>query len=265
MTDDPFAPIGSGRAAAAASTSKSAHVPVMPVPEDAPPAPAEHFKLGKPSAKWRYTDAAGGLLGYVYRFDADGDKVFRPLIYARPAASGGKAAWRWESWPPKRPLYGLAGLARRPNARVVITEGEKAADAGAMLLASPVVVTSPNGSKGAGKADWSPLHDRAVTIWPDADTAGLEYANAVARHALAAGASSVAIVSPPDGRRRLAGTQPMHSRRAGAVSAPASWSPRPSRSNFPRRKRRAETGRPRMITTQKAAVGARRSVTSWSG
>jgi hypothetical protein len=198
MTDDPFAPIGSGRAAAAASTSKSAHVPVMPVPEDAPPAPAEHFKLGKPSAKWRYTDAAGGLLGYVYRFDADGDKVFRPLIYARPAASGGKAAWRWESWPPKRPLYGLAGLARRPNARVVITEGEKAADAGAMLLASPVVVTSPNGSKGAGKADWSPLHDRAVTIWPDADTAGLEYANAVARHALAAGASSVAIVSPPE-------------------------------------------------------------------
>ena len=110
-----------------------------------------------------------------------------------------KAAWRWESWPPKRPLYGLQALARRPSAPVVVCEGEKAADAAAQLLASYVTVTSPNGAKGAGKADWSPLRGRAVTIWPDADAAGLEYAHTVAKHALAAGAVSVAIVAPPDG------------------------------------------------------------------
>lgn len=118
MTGDPFAPIG--RATPTTATRKSEWAPVLPVPDDAPPPPAEHFKLGAPSATWRYTDSAGAILGYVLRFDTGGgEKVFRPLIYARPAA-GGKAAWRWESWPPKRPLYGLQGLARRPIAPLVV-------------------------------------------------------------------------------------------------------------------------------------------------
>jgi putative DNA primase/helicase len=61
------------------------------------------------------------------------------------------------------------------------------------------VVTSPNGSKSASKADWSPLRGRAVTIWPDADAAGLEYARTVAKCSAAAGATSVAIMSPLEG------------------------------------------------------------------
>ena len=36
-----------------------------------------------------------------------------------------------------------------------------------------------------------------MTVWPDADAAGLEYARQVAKLATAAGALSVAIVSPP--------------------------------------------------------------------
>ena len=80
---------------------------------------------------------------------------------------------------------------------MVVCEGEKASDAATGLLPDFVVVTSPNGSKSAGKADWSPLHGRVVTVWPDADTAGLEYARQVAELAEAAGATSVAIVSPP--------------------------------------------------------------------
>jgi putative DNA primase/helicase len=194
---DPFAPIdGSGAPAAA---KRKAWEIVLPVPADAPSPPAGHFKLGKPVSRWTYLDAAGAVLGYVLRFDAvDGEKQFRPLTLWRPA-KGGKAEWRWESWPPKRPLYGLHGLAERPSAPVVVCEGEKAADAATGLLPGLVAVTSPNGSKSAGKADWSPLRGRAVTIWPDADAAGLEYAKAVDRCARAAGARSVAIVSPPDG------------------------------------------------------------------
>ena len=68
-----------------------------------------------------------------------------------------------------------------------------------MLLAAYAAVTSPNGSKGASKADWTPLRDRRVVIWPDADAVGLEYARSVAKHVFAAGAVSVAIASPPDG------------------------------------------------------------------
>ena len=88
---------------------------------------------------------------------------------------------------------------------MVVCEGEKAADAATGLLPGFVVVTSPNGSKSAGKADWSPLRGRAVTVWPDADAAGLEYARQVAKLATAAGALSVAIVSPPARRRSRLG------------------------------------------------------------
>ena len=194
---DPFAPIDGGGAPATAK--RKAWEIVLPVPADAPSPPAGHFKLGKPAARWTYLDATGAVLGYVLRFDtADGEKQFRPLTLWRPA-KGGKPEWRWESWPPKRPLYGLRGLAERPSAPVVVCEGEKAADAATGLLTGFVAVTSPNGSKSAGNADWSPLRGRAVTVWPDADAAGLEYAKAVDRCARAAGASSVAIMSPPGG------------------------------------------------------------------
>ena len=38
-----------------------------------------------------------------------------------------------------------------------------------------------------------------MTVWPDADAAGLEYGRQVAKLTTAAGALSVAIVSPPHG------------------------------------------------------------------
>jgi putative DNA primase/helicase len=194
MNDDPFAPIATGN-----KKSTTARLPkrsvVRPVPADAPPPPSAHPKLGAPSATWSYRDAAGAVLGHVSRFDAPEGKQFRPLTLWRNTA-GGKLEWRWESWPAKRPLYGLQRLAERLGARVVVCEGEKAADAATRLLPGFVAVTSPNGSKSAGRADWSPLRGRAVTVWADADPAGLEYARQVAKLATAAGALSVAIVAP---------------------------------------------------------------------
>ena len=172
----------------------------MPVPADAPPPPAEHFKLGKPSAQWTYTNAVGAVLGYVLRFDTpDGGKrisSFDPLA----SDASGALDWRWESWPPKRPLYGLQRLAERPSAPVVVCEGEKAADAATRLLPGFIVVASPNGAKSAAKADWTPLRGRDVIIWPDADAAGLEYAQTVVKCLGAAGVRKQwKIVSPPGG------------------------------------------------------------------
>jgi putative DNA primase/helicase len=178
MSDDPFARIAAS--ASKATTTKAAKGTVVtPVPADAPPAPAKHPTLGKLTAIWRYNDADGRLLGYACRFDSTNGKQFRPLTLWRPAA-GAVPKWRWESWPEKRPLYGLAGLAERPRASVLVVEGEKAADAAAKLLPGFVVVTSPNGSKSARKADWSRLRARRVFIWPDADAPGIQYALAVA-------------------------------------------------------------------------------------
>jgi putative DNA primase/helicase len=190
---DPFAPIGGDGARPA--KRENAWELVAPVPADAPPPPSEHFKLGKPTARWTYTDAAGAVLGYVLRFDTAEKKEFRPLTLRRHGA--GKPKWRWESWPVKRPLYGLQRLAERPSAAVVVCEGEKAADAAAGLLPGFVTISSPNGSDNADKADWSPVRGRDVTIWPDADVAGLEYAQAVTKCLATVGAKSVAVVSPP--------------------------------------------------------------------
>ncbi len=196
---DPFAPIGDGK--------PNGHAPppaapqwtlIAPAPPDAASPPARHPKLGAPSQTWTYRAATGGALGYVLRFDGADGKQFRPLALYAPAG-GGAPVWRWEAWPAPRPLYGLDRLAERPSAFVVVSEGEKSADAATRLLPDFVCVTSPNGSKSAAKADWSPLRGRDVTIWRDADEPGLEYARKVAELCHAAGAASVAIVAPPHG------------------------------------------------------------------
>ena len=173
----------------------------MPVPDNAPAPPTLHPALGRPTATWAYRDGSGRLLGLVLRFDPPGkEKEFRPLSVR---SFDGKLEWRWGSWPAPRPLYGLRRLAEKPAAPVVVCEGEKAADAATRLLPGFAVVTSPNGSKGAGKADWLPLCGRAVTIWPDADAAGLEYARAVAKRAIQVGAVSVLIVTPPKNVKKV--------------------------------------------------------------
>ena len=171
-------------------------MPVLPVPIAAPPPPVEHSRRGQPGASWTYRDRAGAVLGYVWRFDGPGGaKDFMPLTWCRHPRSG-PGEWRWKSWPPPRPLYGLDHLAARPEGPVVVCEGEKAADAAARLLPDWVATTSPNGSQSAGKADWSVLAARRVVIWPDADAAGQKYAEAVAR-ALTAVSATVAMIIPP--------------------------------------------------------------------
>lgn len=196
MSVDPFAPLNG--AVAAKPRKDVARMIVLPVPADAPPPPTSHPKLGKPTARWHYRDAAGAMLGFVSRFDADDGKQFRPLTLWRAEATGA-LTWRWESWPAPRPLYGLTALAERPTAPVIVAEGEKACDAAARLLPDHVSVASPNGSKSADHADWSPLRGRTVVLWPDADAAGLAYAAAVTKSLQAAGALSVAVISPPEG------------------------------------------------------------------
>ena len=81
---------------------------------------------------------------------------------------------------------------------MLVTEGEKACDAASRLLPGLVAVTSPNGAKSADKADWSPLRERRVGS-PDADTAGLAFAKTAAKAVAAAGAESVAIITPSIG------------------------------------------------------------------
>src|SRR5215472_14440413 len=102
-------------------------------------APSRSDADGEPHRHYR--DATSRLLGYVCRFDLkSGGKDFRPLTYCKSDA--GRLAWRWQSWPAPRPLFGLDRLAKKPKARVVVCEGEKTAEAVEKLLPDHVAVTS---------------------------------------------------------------------------------------------------------------------------
>ncbi|MBI5786583.1 MAG: DUF927 domain-containing protein, partial [Rhodocyclales bacterium] len=190
-----------------AASENSAGEAIMPVPDDAPPPPKAHPKLRAPARQWEYRDAAGRLLFLVCRFDlAEGGKEIRPLSLRR--LPSGKVEWRWLGAAPPRPLYGLDRLAARSADPAMICEGEKAADAAAVLFPDHVAVTSPNGAKAADKADWSPLAGRRCVLFPDADEAGEGYAVEVCKRLHQVGAVEVLrfdasiLLTLPDGAAR---------------------------------------------------------------
>jgi putative DNA primase/helicase len=194
---DPFS-----RVKAAAEAPSEAHAvrpkadgsPAMPVPADAPPPPDRHPSKGEWSARWTYRDSAGRLLGYVVRIDAPDGKQVLPLTCWTEA---GRLKWRWKGFATPRPLYGLDRLALKPDAPVLLVEGEKTADAAADHFPDFAVVTWPGGSKAVAMVDWSALAGREVVIFPDADAPGRKAGDDVARLVSAAGSESIAVVQVP--------------------------------------------------------------------
>jgi putative DNA primase/helicase len=191
-----FAPLTPEELAAAASATTADRATnltlVVPVPLDAPQPSFAHYRLGEPAGVWTYRNAAGDALGHVCRFNfPDGKKEFLPLTLWQ-GEHGVK--WEWKNWPAPRPLYGLDKLAARPDATVIVVEGEKCADAAAEVFPRSVVVTSPGGSSAANKTDWTPLAGRRVMIWPDADAAGDKYAREVVAALRVADAAEIRIV-----------------------------------------------------------------------
>lgn len=158
-------------------------------PNDVRLPPDLHPDLGHPTATWEYCYADSRLAFYVYRFDHDGKKETRPVAW-----SAEKDAWLWQYPLAPLPVYHLPDLLQRLDAVVVITEGEKAADAAAHQFPEAVAITSACGSDQALRSDWSFLKSRHVIIAPDKDAPGKHYALSVAGAALAQGAGSVRII-----------------------------------------------------------------------
>lgn len=155
--------------------------------ERSPVRPSPAPKLGKPTAKWDYTDAQGTLIASVYRYDPrPGQKEFRPWDALRGVMRA----------PEIRPLYNQVGL--KAADAVVLVEGEKCASA--LVDLGICATTAMHGAKAPiDKTDWSPLKGKRVTIWPDHDEAGQIYARNAASAAARAGALSVEILKiPPD-------------------------------------------------------------------
>lgn len=215
-------------------TNKPAWRVLLPVPDGTPPPYATHSKHGKPSLRWKYHDAAGQLLCWVYRFEPKDEgerKQFMPLTYCEDAT--GKRVWRWQGLPDPRPLYCLDKLHSNIDAPVIVAEGEKAADAAALLFPDAVCTTMLNGAQSPHKSDWRPLAGRVVWLWPDNDEAGRECMAKVAKLAKEAGAKSVemfnlaAFACAPgvgmDDAPCLSGARPLPEKWDAADAVAAGW------------------------------------------
>lgn len=139
--------------------------------------------LGKPTAKWDYLDKQGKLIACVYRYDTEGGKEFRVWdVKNRKAKS-----------PNPRPLYNIIGIVSAK--KVILVEGEKSAD---RLIEKGFTATTAMFGANApiNKTDWSPLFGKEVVIWPDNDSAGIDYGKKVSAH-LSGIASFISILTPP--------------------------------------------------------------------
>ncbi|HNL88509.1 MAG TPA: phage/plasmid primase, P4 family [Nitrospira sp.] len=162
--------------------------PVRSTPAKKPRKDVLIDELGPATAKWDYQAIDGSLIGCVYRYDPPGGrKEFRPWDAKR----------RKMVPPDPRPLYNQPGMAAVET--VVLVEGEKCAQA--LIEHGVVATTAMNGAHAPiDKTDWSPLAGKQVVIWPDRDKAGWDYAMAAANATLLAGATSCAILMPPEGK-----------------------------------------------------------------
>jgi predicted P-loop ATPase len=144
-------------------------------------------------------------IGYVLRVDIGTRKITPAILWMKNTAIGFEG-WSHGSMPEPRPLYGLQWLAERQDAQVLIVEGEKCADASAVILgdlAGIVAVSWAGGGKAWRKTDWAPLAGRRVVLWPDNDAPGVETMRQIAGHLVTLGCAvklvDLQALDKPDG------------------------------------------------------------------
>ncbi len=137
----------------------------------------------KPEALHAYTSVGGEPLFWRIRAKhPDGRKWIRPM--RRTEAGAGYELGEPTAPATGKPIYNLHRLAADPATVVIVTEGEKAADALGNL---GIIATTSGGAGSASAADWTPLQGRKVLIWPDNDEPGAQYGQDVATLLLALG------------------------------------------------------------------------------
>lgn len=184
-----------GNTNATSVIKKTEWAAILPIPENAG-LPPIHHKYGRPSMAWKYHDALGNLLCWLYRFEPQQGierKQFLPLTFCEHES--GKREWRWQGLPEPRPLYNLHEITKRKKDFVIVCEGEKAADAVAFLYPEAVATTMLNGAQSVDKTDWKPLKGRDVWLWPDNDSAGRKCMQQVREQLIKVKAADVQIIN----------------------------------------------------------------------
>nr|MCH9625398.1 hypothetical protein [Chlamydiales bacterium] len=137
------------------------------------------------TARYTYRDEDGKELFHVLRLEDKqqlGKKIVLPLSYGYYKGNEEDAQWSLKGYQSeKRPLYNQQLLKEHPNAKVLIVEGEKAADAASKIFPREKIIclTWSGGAGAVSKSDWKPLRGRDAIIWPDNDKAGFEASDSI--------------------------------------------------------------------------------------
>lgn len=146
--------------------------------------PSHALELGPPVESYGYYGRDGKVICVVRRYEPGGvDERGKPNKTFR--ASPG--------FPSPRPLYRIPQIIQAPS--IILAEGERCADA--LASVGLEATTAMGGANTKIEAvDWSPLAGKSVTIWPDNDPRGVEYAHKAAKALLGIGCQ-VNVITPP--------------------------------------------------------------------
>ena len=131
---------------------------------------------------WEWHDDKGRLAFVTYRVNAsDGSKKIFPLTYTLEEDKSIKINRGWGGWDKDLPLFNLPKILDKDKT-ILITEGEKTAVAAEKIYPNFVSTTF---AKGVGRwyaADYTPLKNRTVYLWPDNDNVGFRNFLKLANH-----------------------------------------------------------------------------------
>ncbi len=161
--------------------------PLRAIPHDFPKPELSHGGVS-PAAVYAYHNADGSRAFIIKRMETSKGKQILPLSVWQ--APDGQLGWYMKALPDARPVYRLHEMLSHPEKTVLVSEGEKCADAAAAFSKFASVSWS-GGSNAIGKTDFSPLADRNVIILPDLDEAGAKAAGDLVSVLGQAGALSI--------------------------------------------------------------------------
>ncbi len=151
-------------------------------------------------ARHAYKDESGNLLYYVLRLqkkDNPSEKFTPPLSFGYWKANPNEPGWALKGFHAEQnALYNLPALRENPTAKILIVEGEKTADLALNKFPNEnlICLSWPKGAKAVKLADWLPLINRRVMIWPDNDKAGYEAGRDICQELRKIGVQSLQVV-----------------------------------------------------------------------
>ena len=199
------------------SDERRAWVPLLPVPDYAGSLLNDEGRVSvfnpkkmrfwsfAPSRVDAYHDADGKIVGYVLRTEIKGEKITPTITWC--VGPDGVGAWCVRPMPSPRSLFNLNAITAKPEAPVLIVEGEKCASAADAALPMYACTTFCGGGKAISRTDFTPLMGRDVVLWPDADKPGFDTMlgyedytgrlhDGVAQYCHRAGAKSIRVIMP---------------------------------------------------------------------